>query len=168
MLFRVAAAAGWRVADCARLRRLVERAGRPSSDSVRRAEHRPSKAEGAGRLAQWVTAAAELQQTRLSFICRADGAERSFDVHERASSRVRSTECLRQVQSARLQLMGIFSCWCKVNEFDLVCEEQLWTGGRETVYKDAAIAPRIVVGRAMRADSVQVQGSKRYFADASS
>ena len=54
----------------------------------------------------------------------------------------------------------------KVNELDLECEEQLWTGGRGTVHKDAAIAPQIVVGRAMCADSVQVQGSKRYPADA--
>ena len=59
MLSRVTAAAGRRAADCARLRRLGDWAGRPPSDSLRRAERRPRKAEGAGWLAHWMPAALE-------------------------------------------------------------------------------------------------------------
>ena len=98
MLCRVAAAAGRRADDCARLRRLVDWARRPPCDSSRRTERRPDRAEGAGKLAHWVAAAVGLQQAWVRLICRADGVERSVDVHERASSLVRSAECLQQVQ----------------------------------------------------------------------
>ena len=98
MLSRVAAAAGRRADDCARLRRLVDWARRPPCDSLRRAERRPGKAEGAGWLAQWDTAAAQVQQTWLRPIRRADGAEWSIDVLDRAVSAVRSTDGLQQWQ----------------------------------------------------------------------
>ena len=98
VLSRVAAAApGRRAADCARPWRPVDLAGRPPSDSSRRAERRPVKAESAGSLAQWVTAATELQQTRLRPIRRADGAGWSIHVHDRAMSPERSLAGLQQV-----------------------------------------------------------------------
>ena len=69
MLFRVAAAAGQRAADCARPRRPVDLAGRPPSDSLRRAERRLGKAAGAGWLAHWLPATPGLWQPREGSLC---------------------------------------------------------------------------------------------------
>ena len=53
-----------------------------------------------------------------------------------------------------------------VKKLELIREEQQKASGRGTVRKNTAIVPQIVVDRARCADSMQVQGSKGYPADA--
>ena len=98
VLSRTTAAAGRRAGDCARLRRPACRARRPPSGPSRRAERRPGRAEGAGRLAQQVAAAAGLHQARMRPMRRTDGADWCSDMHERDLSPVRSQERLQLVQ----------------------------------------------------------------------
>ena len=128
---------------------------------MRRAERRLGKAEGAGWLAHWVIAAVELQQTRTRPIRRADGAGWSIDVHERDLSLVRSTESLQQMQ-CRIAAVEIKQLLLDATNLEPMREEQLQAGVRGTVCGDAAIVPRIVVGRAICADSVQDLGSESY------
>ena len=85
MLFRIAAAAGRRAAHCARPRRPVDLAGRPPSDSQRRAEQRLAKLAGACWLAHWWAAAPGLEQAQEGSICCGGGAERLICVHDRVA-----------------------------------------------------------------------------------
>ena len=79
-----------------------------------------------------MTAATELQQTRLRPIRRTDGAEWSIDVHERASSLVRPKDSLQQVQ-CRDATVGVKQLLLYTSNLEPMREVRLQAGGRGTV-----------------------------------